>query len=287
MEPVPNSSGTGRPRHAAPPNACDAHLHVYDPRLPMAFPHSRATENATAADYRRLQERIGTQRAIVVQPAAYGTDNRVTVAAIRELGSANTRGIAVLHPDAKDAELGALAAAGIRGLRFTQHDPKTAVTTPAMIEPLARRIAELGWHTQLHMRGDQLLEIADLVRRLPGTIVIDHMGRVPQPDGIAHAAFMLVRRLLESGRAWVKLSGAYLDTREGSPAYSDVSRVARELARIAPDRLVWGSDWPHPTEREAKPDDAALFDLLHDWCDGDEALARRILVENPAALYGF
>jgi predicted TIM-barrel fold metal-dependent hydrolase len=286
MEEVPNSTGTARPRHAAPPDACDAHLHIYDPRLPMAFPHSRATPNATAADYRRLQARIGTRRAIVVQPAAYGTDNRVTVAAIEQLGRANARGIAVVHPDVGDDELAALDKAGVRGLRFTQHDPATAVTTPAMIEPLAHRIHELGWHTQLHMRGEQLLAIAAVVERLPGTIVIDHMGRVPQPEGTRHSSFKLVRRLLERGRAWVKLSGAYLDTKIGSPAYDDVSKVAREYVRIAPDRLVWGSDWPHPTERDAKPDDGVLFDLLHDWC-GDEATFRRILAENPAALYGF
>lgn len=286
MQEVANSSGTARPRHTAPPDACDAHLHIYDQRFPMAFPHARATPDAAAADYRRLQARIGTRRAIVVQPAAYGTDNRVTVAAIEQLGPAHTRGIAVLHPEVKDGELAALAAAGVRGLRFTQHDPKTAVTTPAMIEPLAHRIHELGWHTQLHMRGEQLLEMAPIIERLPGTIVIDHMGRVPQPGGIDHAAFKLVLSLLESGRAWVKLSGAYLDTRVGGPTYADVSKVAREYLRIAPERLVWGSDWPHPTERDLKPDDAALFDLLGEWC-GDEAAFRRILVENPAALYGF
>ena len=287
MAAVPNSAGTARPRHTAPPEACDAHLHIYDPRFPMAFPHSRATPDAGAAEYKRLQERLGTRRAVVVQPAAYGTDNRVTVAAIGQLGSANARGVAVLHPGVKDGELEALARAGVRGLRFTQHDPKTAVTTPEMIAPLAHRIHELGWHTQLHMRGDQLLEIAAMVERLPGTIVIDHMGRVPQPGGIGHPAFKLVRKLLESGRAWVKLSGAYLDTQTGSPAFTDVSKVAREYVRLAPDRLVWGSDWPHPTERDAMPDDAVLFDLLGDWCGGDEGMRRRILVENPAALYGF
>ena len=284
---VPNSSGTSPPRFTAPPGACDAHLHIYDPRFPMAFPHSRATADAAAADYRRLQARIGTRRAVVVQPAAYGTDNRVTVAAIAELGAGGARGIAVLHPEVGDAELAALDAAGVRGLRFTQHDPATAVTTPAMIEPLAHRIHELGWHTQLHMRGEQLLDRAALVERLPGTIVIDHMGRVPQPEGVAHAAFKLVCRLLESGRAWVKLSGAYLDTKTGAPGYADVANVAREYLRIAPDRLVWGSDWPHPTERGTKPDDALLLDLLCDWCDADDGMLHRVLVRNPAVLYGF
>jgi D-galactarolactone isomerase len=221
----------------------------------------------------------------VVQPAAYGTDNSVTVDAVRALGFANARGVGVLHPDVTDAELQALHDGGIRGLRFTQHEPRTAVTTPEMIEPLARRIHELGWHTQLHLRGDQLVAMAAMIERLPGTLVIDHMARLPQPEGAAHGAFAIVAEWLREGRTWVKLSGPYLDTRTGAPAYADVSEVARRYLRAAPDRLVWGSDWPHPTESR-KPDDAVLFDLLREWSGSDE-LARRVLVENPAALYGF
>jgi D-galactarolactone isomerase len=155
-----------------------------------------------------------------------------------------------------------------------------------MIEPVANRIAALGWHAQLHLRADQLVALAEMVARLPCTIVIDHMGRLPQPGGLDHPAFDLVKRLLDSGRAWVKISGAYLDTRVGPPSYSDVREGARALIRYAPDRCVWGSDWPHPTETDVKPDDAALLDLLTDWCGSDET-RRRILVENPANLYGF
>jgi predicted TIM-barrel fold metal-dependent hydrolase len=286
MDTVPNSAGSGRPRLAAPANACDCHLHVYDPRHPMPLPNLRGTPHASAAEYRLLQARIGTTRAVVVQPAAYGTDNRVTLAAIEQLGRAGARGVAVVHPQVTDAELAALHAGGVRGLRFTQHDPATAVTTAAMIEPLARRIAALGWHTQLHLRGEQIVAMAALIERLPGTLVIDHMGRLPQPGGAGHPAFAIIRRLLDAGRTWVKLSGAYLDTREGPPAYADATRVARAYVSAAPQRLVWGSDWPHPTERGAKPDDAVLFDLLGDWA-GDEATRRRILVDNPASLYGF
>lgn len=283
---VPNSAGVSPPRFKAPANACDCHLHVYDPQFPMAWPKLRATSDASVADYRLLQRRIGTTRAIVVQPAAYGIDNRGTVAAVGQLGIANARAVAVLHPTVADAELAALDALGVRGLRFTQHDPATAVTSAEMIEPLARRIQALGWHTQLHLRGAQLVEMAALIERLPGTLVIDHMARLPQPDGVGHAAFKVVARLLESGRAWVKLSGPYLDTRVGPPRYADATRVAREFVKLAPERLVWGSDWPHPTERDAKPDDAVLFDLLQEWVP-DEPGRRRILVDNPAALYGF
>jgi D-galactarolactone isomerase len=270
----------------APPNACDAHIHIYDPRFPASRPAARLTRNATVADYRLLQNRIGTSRTVVVQPAAYGFDNSVTFDAIAQLGIASARGIAVVHPSVSDMELREMDRLGIRGVRFTQHDAATAVTTPDMIEPVAARVADLGWHVQLHLRGDQLVALAEMVERLPCAIVIDHMGRLPQPDGVGHGAFAIVRRLIDSGRAWVKISGAYLDTRVGPPSYSDVRAVARELIRQTPERCVWGSDWPHPTERETKPDDALLLDLLADWSPNDD-VRRRILVENPALLYGF
>jgi predicted TIM-barrel fold metal-dependent hydrolase len=155
-----------------------------------------------------------------------------------------------------------------------------------MIEPLAQGIQEFGWHTQLLLRGDQSVVMAAMIELLPGAEVFDHMARTPQPAGVKHAAFGLVARLLERGRAWVKLSGPYLDTQIGPPRYADVTRVAREYVKLAPERLVWGSDWPHPTERDAKPDDAVLFDLLPQWVR-EEPNRRRILVDNPATLYGF
>jgi len=283
---VPNSSGTSTPRFRVPPLACDSHVHVYDPRFPMAWPSLRATPQASVAGLRLLRERLGTARAVIVQPAAYGTDNAVTVDAIAQLGADVARGVAVLHPQVADDELQELHAAGVRGLRFSQHDPRTAVTTADMIEPLAQRVADLGWHVQLHLKGDQIVELAALIRRLPTPVVFDHMGRIPQPFGIRHAAFDIVRERLDAGRAWVKLSGPYLDTQTGSPRYADMKPVARGYIDTAPERLVWGSDWPHPTERDTKPDDAVLLDLLQEWVP-DEPTRRRILVENPAALYGF
>ena len=284
--PVPNSSGTTRPRTRAPRNACDSHIHIYDTRFPMKSPELRAVANASVNEYRLLQARNGTSRVVIVQPAAYGTDNAVTLDAIAELGRENARGVAVVHPTVTDTELVAMNKGGIRGIRFSQHETRTAVTTAEMIEPLAVRVHRLGWHVQLHLRGDQIVEMAGLIARLPATLVFDHMGRMPQPEGIRHPAFDIVRRFLDGGRAWVKLSGPYLDTKEGAPRYADVTPVARALAGHAPERCVWGSDWPHPTEPNVKPDDAALFDMLQAWAP-DETVRHRILVANPAALYGF
>jgi predicted TIM-barrel fold metal-dependent hydrolase len=150
-----------------------------------------------------------------------------------------------------------------------------------MIEPLARRVAPLGWHVQIHLRADQIVDAADLLQRLPGTVVFDHLGRLR--NGMNDPAFAVIRKMLDTGRTWMKLSGAYLMGQP--PAYAEAGTAARAYIIAAPERMVWGSDWPHPTEAE-KPDDAALFDLLADWAP-DEATRQRILVENPAELYGF
>jgi predicted TIM-barrel fold metal-dependent hydrolase len=283
---VPNSAGTSLPRYKAPADTCDSHIHVYDPRFKMKWPNLRAVTDASIVEYRLLRQRIGTTRVIVVQPAAYGTDNSVTLDAVSQMGVDKARGIAVCHPTVTDTELVAMDKGGIRGLRFTLHEPRTAVTSVEMIEPLAHRVSRIGWHVQLHLRGEQIVEMSEMIDRLPGTIVFDHMGRLPQPQGTHHPAMAILKREIDKGRAWVKLSGPYLDTKTGAPRYADVKSVARELAKYAPERCVWGSDWPHPTEPHDKPDDAVLFDLLQEWAL-DEGTRHKVLVDNPAKLYGF
>jgi len=268
-----------------PAGACDAHVHIYDRRFPPVGDPSRVPAQATAADYQRLQARTGTERTVVVTPTVYGTDNRVTLDAIAQLGAARSRGVAVLHPDVSDATLAALDAGGVRGIRFTLFDPATAVTRFDMVEPLARRVAPLGWHLQLHWRGDQIAAHAALLQRLPCTLVFDHYARLPHPAGADHAAFGIVRALVDADRAWIKMSAPYLDGGPGAAGPTSAA-VARAWLAAAPERLVWGSDWPHPTERTTPVDDAALLDRWAGWI-GTPPLCRRILVDNPARLYGF
>lgn len=282
---VPNSSGSEAPKLKAPAGACDCHHHIYDAaRFPTSQPGGKLIPNARVEEYRRLQKRIGTSRSVVVTPSAYGTDNRVTLDAIARMGG-NSHGVAVVHPSVTDAELKKLAAGGIRGIRFSITGTSSPVTTVDMIEPLAKRAAALGWHVQINMEPDGIVALADLWNRLPAQIVFDHMGHVPQPAGFSHPVFHVVRRLVDQGRAWVKLSVTYDNTADGPPGYADVTRVAQAYVKAAPERLVWGSNWPHPNET-SKPDDAALFDLMLQWAP-DEAVRNRILVANPAALYGF
>lgn len=280
----PNSSGSARPVTTAPDNACDAHLHIYDQRFAVSGPPAGVLEDATVGDYRMLQARLGTRRAVVVQPRVYGTDNRVTLDAIRALGAHNTRGIAVVHPDIQESELERLHDGGIRGVRFTLYTPVDAVVGFEMLEPLCHRIHAYGWHAQLHWTADQIANHADLLRRLPCDVVFDHMARLPVSTGRRHPAYGVVREMLDAGNAWVKLSGPYLDSeRDG---HEDVHAIASGWAADAPDRVVWGSDWPHPTQKTGKPDDAALFDLLARWVP-DAAARQRMLVDNPARLYQF
>ena len=279
---VPNSTGTAPPKLAAPANAADCHIHIYDPRYPP--PVDKSTRS-TVADYRLLQKRIGVSRVVIVTPRNYVTDNTVTTDAIRELGINNARGVGVLRPTVTDAELKKLNEAGIRGIRFTVGDPHTAVVSIDMIEPLAKRIADYGWHIQLNMPCDKIVEHADMLRRLPTQLVFDHLGKPPIDQGVKHPSHAVILDLLAKRRAWVKVSGAYSNTNVGPPTYADATLVAQAFVKAAPERLVWGSDWPHPSPK-VKPDDAVLFDLLTVWAP-DEATRNRILVTNPQDLYGF
>lgn len=284
---VPHSAGTQAPRAKAPANACDCHMHIFDPRFP-ASPHwKRQPPKATVEDYRLFQQRIGTSRTVVVTPSTYGTDNRCTLDAVREMGAA-ARAVAVVDTSVSDAELKRLAYSGVCGIRVNFVSPQSwGVTTADMLMTLSKRVndLDLDWHVQVFMHGDQIVEMENVLERLPIPLVIDHLGRIPQPAGVGHTAFAAIRRLLDKGKTWVKLSGAYMDTQEGPPHFADIGHVARTLVGAAPERLVWGSDWPH-TITSTVPDDAVLFDLLADWAP-QESVRRRILVSNPEVLYGF
>jgi D-galactarolactone isomerase len=284
---VPNSKGAAPPRLQAAANAADCHIHILDPRFPEPPNKRPSPKNATVADYRLLQKRNGTKRVVVVQPRAYAIDNRVTLDALAQLG-ADARGVAVVHPAITDAELKAFDAAGVRGIRFSLGEPTTAVTTVDMVEPLAKRIAKLGWHVQLHAPGDLIAAQAPLLQRLPTPLVIDHLGRFPPETGLAHPAYQVIRGLLDQGRTWIKLAGAYFNTTGEPPEYPGAEKIAQAYAKAAPERLVWGSDWPHPSEihKPERPDDAVLFDLLSVWVP-DEATRHKVLVTNPEKLYGF
>ncbi|WP_034381799.1 amidohydrolase family protein [Herbaspirillum sp. CF444] len=278
----PHSSGSERVTAKLPAHACDCHMHVYDDRFPWAPGAKLLHPPATVAMYRDIQQRLGTTRNVVVTPSAYGIDNRCSLDALVQLG-ATARGVAVVDANVSDAELNRLDKAGIKGLRFNL--AIGSVTTAAMIEPLARRVAHLGWHMQVNMSNDELLANRDMLSRLPVPVVFDHFARIPLQDSTSHPVYAFVTGLMKAGKACIKLSGAYLASKAGAPSYSDVAPLARALIQAAPTQVIWGSDWPHPTEHH-KPDDALLFKRMTEWAGSDELL-NALLVDNPARLYHF
>jgi predicted TIM-barrel fold metal-dependent hydrolase len=281
---VPWSSGAERPSFPVPPDATDCHHHIYDARFPAAPGATLRPPDASVADYKLLMRRLGITRHVVVQPSTYGVDNSLLVQSVKEFGP-TARGIAMLDASVTPEELKRLDGVGIRGVRFGTRLPGGAPITDLV--PVARKIADLGWHIQLVSDGDKIVELADTLKSLPAPVVFDHMGHLPEPAGPDHPGFKVIADLIHKHGAWVKLTGAYILSKVGPPTYADRSRLARAYVQLAPERLVWGSDWPHPTSpADAKPDDAVLLDLLATWAP-EEAVRNRILVANPAKLYGF
>jgi D-galactarolactone isomerase len=272
-----------RPRLVPPAGACDTHMHVYDAAVPSAPGGPPLPGHFPVEAYRAMQARLGLARVIVVQPNAYQDDNRVTLDAIRAIG-AGAKGVGVVKPGVSDAEIERLAKGGIVAQRIF-HLPNGAVSLAQMNEVMAR-VHPFGWHANIQLDGRELPHYEAQIARLPGRFVIDHTGKYLEPVAPDHAAFKALLRLVDTGRCWVKLSAPYETSRSGAPDYEDVARLAKALARHAPERMLWASNWPHPSAPpDAVPDDADLLDLLLDWAP-DETVRRKILVENPAALYG-
>ncbi|APW40889.1 amidohydrolase [Rhodoferax koreense] len=282
---APFSAGRGRCEVEVPAGACDCHVHVYDASYP-AVPGARLTPpDASVADYRRLQRRTGTQRVVFVTPSTYGSDNRPMLEALATFGDA-ARGVAVVDASIDAATLRRLHDAGVRGVRLNL---SLGLTNSAeQMAPLAARIADLGWHLQLLMPPAQLATLGPALRALPVPVVFDHFGRI-SPSMAGHAAHRLVLELLAEGRAWMKLSGGYIVTEQGPPGYGDIAPLARSYLAVAPHRMLWGSDWPHASAsagHQPLPDDARQMALLADWAETPASL-QRVLVDNPAELYGF
>ena len=264
-------------------NACNSHLHIIDPAFPNDG-HAEA-QKGTVQQYLTLAAELGLERAVFVQAKPFGTDNTCLLDAIEKYGPDRCRGIAVVKNDeTSDSELKRLNDSGIRGLRFSVWNPKNAVVTFEDCAPLAARCADMGWNMQLHMSSAQLAERAKAIAGLPGKVVIDHMGRMNPELGVNDPAFPQLLKLIDKGNIWVKLSGSYLNTRTVAP-WDDAAEVARALAKYAPERMLWGGDWPHVTEK-VKPDEWALLNTIEQWFEDDKA-KRLALVDNPCEVYGF
>ena len=278
------TSTPSKPKLKLPPGACDAHCHVVSASdaYPMVPSRIYTPPPATEEKYLAHLAAMGCTRGVLVQVSVYGTDNRYLLEVLRRHPD-RLRGVAVVGPGVRDRELEAMHAAGVRGLRINISFPGGGLSCDDM-EVLAARIAPLGWHLQFLVDGRELPGLLPRMRKLPCPGVLDHMGHLPAALGFDHPGFQAVRELAAHHGWWVKLSGAYRLSADDD-GFKDVTPIARGLIAAAPDRMVWASDWPHVAMARV-PDTGKLRNLLLEWAP-DEAVRNRILVDNPARLYGF
>jgi predicted TIM-barrel fold metal-dependent hydrolase len=278
------------PKAGFPQLACDCHAHICGPQAAYGYIPERiyTPPDALLPAYRHLLAALGCDRAVLVQPSFHGTDNRAMLAAMAQAGD-KFRGVAVLADDASERDIAALHAAGVRGARLNIVDVRTGKgeLPLALIARLADRIKSFGWHIEFLMHVDEFPELDRMLARLPVDCVFGHLGYVRADKGVQAPGFQALLRMLRAGRAWVKLSGPYRIS-TGSLPHADTHPFAQALVEAAPDRLVWGSDWPHVKTAWTipMPNDGDLADLLALWVP-DAAIRRRVLVDNPARLYGF
>ena len=279
------------PAFALPGGACDCHAHICGPAAAYPYVAERiyTPPDATLDSYRHLLAVLGVERAVLVQPSVYGTDNRAMLAALRA-GGPGFRGVAVVAPTITEGEVAALHRAGVRGVRLNlvdRRERRNAVPL-ALVRTLAQRIARFGWHIEFLVNLDEAAGFADAVADLGVPIVLGHLGypRAGAGEWTGAKGFAQLLELLADGRCWVKLTGPYRISAAPDLPYADVDAAAARLVEAAPGRLVWGSDWPHVMMKKPMPNDGPLCDLLARWIP-DAATRRRILVENPTALYGF
>lgn len=265
-----------------PQGACNVHLHIIDPRFPNDG--KAAAQIGTVEMYRKVADELHLDRAVFVQAKPFACDNTCLLDAIQKFGRKNCVGIAVVSNEVEDAELKRLDEGGVKGLRFSVWNPNNAVVSFDDCLPLSKRVYDFGWNMQLHMSARQLAERADIIRQIPGKVVIDHMGRMDPHLGINDPALAVLFSLIDKGNVWVKLSGPYLNTVKGFP-WDDCHELAVTIAKYAPERVVWGSDYPHVTEK-VKPEEAFITNMIADWLP-DEKARKLALVTNPEELYGF
>jgi len=289
-----------KPRFQVPAGACDCHMHVFGPRerYPYSSKRTYTPRPAPLADYRNMAATIGLQRVVFVQPSAYGADNRCMIDAIREVGE-NARGVIGIDDSIGADELRDMSRLGVRGVRINaaSRGLREVDEISHLLQVTALRIAPLQWHIQIFTDLGVIQGLADTFPSLPAPIVIDHFGLADAGSGTDQAGFPTLCDLLAQDRCWVKVSAAYRISKN-EPDYPDATPIAKALIIANPDRVVWGTDWPHTGghghAQESEPplieyrqlDDGLLIDRLADWA-GDAATLAKVLVHNPARLYGF
>lgn len=274
-----------KPKLKAPPGACDTHIHLFGPaaKYPFAPDSPYTSRDALPETFHALQDKLGLSTAVIISPGGYGR-NYTLLADVLAKYPNRFRGIALLRDDTPASEIGRLTKLGVRGMRMMS--AKRGQHVPNYSKEIAARIHEHGWHIQFYPHGTDIVDYADKLLALPNPIVLDHFASIPAAGGTEQPAVTAVLKMLDTGKVWLKLSGPMRCTDEPLP-YPSVTPLARLFVKHRPDRMVWGSDWPHVNlDGREMPNDGDLLDLLADWAP-DAAARNRILTQNAKALYGF
>ena len=283
---APPDPDTRKPKFAPPPLACDAHCHIFGPgaKFPYAKDAPYVPPDAPFEELQRLHKVLGLERAVIVHASCHGADMRVTLDAIARSKGAY-RGTAIIDESYTEKDFQRMHDGGIRGVRFNFVKHLGGRPDMQFLERTIQRVQPMGWHLILHLDAQDLVEFEELFKRVPVPMVIDHMGRVKAKDGLAQPAFQVLLNWMKNEKFWVKICGAERVSSLGPP-FTDAVPFAQALIAAAPDRILWGTDWPHPNVGAHMPNDGDLMDLFALMAP-DPGVQRQILVENPARLYGF
>ena len=278
-----------KPQLTLPKLTCDTHAHILGPIAKYNYSPARVytPPDCLLEDYRKMLNTLGVERAVLVQPSVYGSDNTVMLEAMRSAGN-TFRGVAVVDDRIADAELAQLNAAGVRGVRVNivdVKDRKPGTLPMAELTALAKRIAPMGWHMEFLMHCDEFPDMDRTFADFPVDIVLGHLGYMKTDKGLNDPCFQALLRLMKAGKAWVKFTGPYRITTQAMP-HTDTNALAHALIAANAQRVLWGTDWPHVMVKSAMPNDGDLCDLLSAWIP-DAATREQVLVKNPAKLYGF
>jgi len=283
---LPPNNNTTTPHFKAPKNSCDAHCHIFGPHA--TFPYSnKATywpPDAPKAYLKKMHDKLGIERAVLVQASCHGKDNMAMMDAIAS-SNGSYKGVCMADDSFSDEQFEALDKGGVKGIRFNFVTHLGGAPDLAMMQNVIKRIAHLKWHLVIHVNAEDILKYQDLFAKFEVPIVVDHMGRVPTEKGITQEAYKILLQFMRDENWWVKICGSERISKSGPPFY-DAIVYAQGLLEIAEDRILWGTDYPHPNIQEHMPNDADLLDLVP-LITKNEKLQKKVLVDNPARLYQF
>jgi predicted TIM-barrel fold metal-dependent hydrolase len=272
-----------------PAGSIDTHVHVFEPGYPWSPDRGYNPPDSTLADLRHLHETLGIDRVVFTQPSVYAVDNSAILDAMSALNAdtpGRARAVVALGLDVADARLAELDAAGVRGVRLNTDNKGGMPLEMADIPRLADRIGELGWHVEFLFPGSHIIDLMPIFIALRVPMSIGHFAYQAATAGVAAPGFQALLELMRGGNTWMKISGANRVSATDLPPYDDVAPMAHALIEAAPERIMWGTDWPHPNKYEVNPNDGDLVDAFGEWV-GDDTMRRRIMVDTPAAFYRF